>query len=346
MHREIIIACLPYLLAILASVCVLRLLVLASGSRLDLSRLRCLHGDQSGGVQSLSFVLTLPLFIMIMMFIVQLSQITIGRIVVEYAAFAAARSAIVWIPANLGPGDEQENRISRYEYLQDIEGDDGNIYSEYAIEPEGPKFNKIHFAAAMACMPICPSRDVGSRWGHPGNAAAPAMIEVYRAFAPGSIRNPRIPVRIRNKLAYALNSTRVEILIRHKDEEPELAQHNRRPYPEEFTFNEIGWQDQIIVTVRHDYALLPGPGRILARPTDSRYESSSPGGTDAVAQRIRRYNRVFVYPLSATVRLNNEGEKPVLPYIQRTYQGAPGVEPHEPYEPYEPPDYDDQPYEL
>ncbi len=344
MHREIIIACLPYLLAILASVCALRLLVLASGARLDPSRLRCLHRDQSGGVQSLSFVLTLPLFIMIMMFIVQLSQITIGRIVVEYAAFAAARSAIVWTPANLGPGTEQENRISRYEHLRDTEGDDGNIYSEYAIQPEGPKYNKIHFAAAMACVPICPSRDVGSRRDHPGYAAAPAMIKMYRAYAPGSVSNTRIPGRIRNKLAYALNNTSVEILIRHKDEEPELAEHNRRPYPEEFTSNEIGWQDQIVVTVRHDYALLPGPGRLLARSTDSRYESSSSGSTDTVAQRIRESNRVFVYPLSATVRLNNEGEKPVLPYIQRTYQGAP--EPYEPYEPYEPPDYDDRPYDY
>jgi hypothetical protein len=346
MHREIIIACLPYLLAILASVCVLRLLVSASGARLDLSRLRSLHRDQAGGVQSLSFVLTLPLFIMVMMFIVQLSQITIGRIVVEYAAFAAARSAIVWIPANLGPGDEQENRISRYEYLQDVEGDDGNIYSEYAIEPDGHKFDRIHFAAAMACMPVCPSRDVGSRRDHPGNAAAPAIIKMYRAYAPGSTRNPRIPDRLRNKLTYALNNTRVEILVRHKDEEPELAQHNRRPYPDEFTFNEIGWQDQIMVTVRHDYALLPGPGRLLARPTDTGGQSSSSGTTDAVAQRITRYDGAFVYPLSATVRLNNEGEKPVLPYIQRINQGAAGFTPYEPDEPYEPPDYDDDDYEL
>ena len=40
-------------------------------------------------MQSLSFVLTLPLFVMVMLFIVQLSQITIGRLAVEYAALAA-----------------------------------------------------------------------------------------------------------------------------------------------------------------------------------------------------------------------------------------------------------------
>ena len=50
-------------------------------------------------MQSLSFVLTLPVFILVMMMIVQVSQLMIGIVVVHYAAFAAARSAAVWIPA-------------------------------------------------------------------------------------------------------------------------------------------------------------------------------------------------------------------------------------------------------
>jgi len=67
-----------------------------------LCRLRRLHRDEAGNVQSLSFVLTLPIFIMLMMLIVQASQLMIGQVVVEYAAVAAARSAIVWIPAAVG----------------------------------------------------------------------------------------------------------------------------------------------------------------------------------------------------------------------------------------------------
>ena len=51
---------------------------------------------------------------MIMMFIVQVSQLMIGTIVVHYAAFAAARTAIVWIPARLGL-EESENCISVYD---------------------------------------------------------------------------------------------------------------------------------------------------------------------------------------------------------------------------------------
>ena len=65
-----------------------------------------------GQRQSLSFVLTLPLFILVMLTLVQISQVMIGRMVVQYAAFAAARSAIVWVPARL-PG-EPENWLPTY----------------------------------------------------------------------------------------------------------------------------------------------------------------------------------------------------------------------------------------
>ena len=33
----------------------------------------------------------------------------------------------------------------------------------------------------------------------------------------------------------------------------------------EFHSNELGWQDQVTVTVKYELALLPGPGRLLAR---------------------------------------------------------------------------------
>ena len=320
MQYEVLTGCWPYGLALLASVAALRVLVWLSGARWCGTRLAGLHHDQAGAVQSLSFVLTLPIFIIILLFIVQISQLTIGRVVLEYAAFAAARSAIVWIPANLGPGDEQENRIGRLRYLGAVLDEDGNVYSEYEVEPEGPKYRKIHFAAAMACMPISPSRSVGQSRMHPGNSAADPLIRLYHAYAPEAIFNARIPARIRNKLAYALNNTHVRIVIRHKDEEPELIRHGLGPYPEEFTGNEIGWQDQILVTVTHDFALLPGPGTILARPAST---ASSAPSTQRVAQRIGRSGTVFTYPVRGTVRLGNEGEKPVLPYLQRIYQGSP-----------------------
>ena len=99
MGRAALTACVPWLALLVASFCVLLLLVRMSRARWELGRLRQLHADQVGTVQSLSFVLTLPLFVMVMLLIVQVSQLMIGQIVVEYAAVAAARAAVVWIPA-------------------------------------------------------------------------------------------------------------------------------------------------------------------------------------------------------------------------------------------------------
>jgi hypothetical protein len=351
MTREVLIWCLPYAALLAASIAALRMLAWVSGVKLQLRRLLLLHNDQRGGVQSLSFVLTLPLFVMIVMFIAQLSQLMIARTVVEYAAFAAARSAVVWIPANLGPtSDEQENRIAALRYLGEEPGSDGQSYSVYEIVPRSPKFDKIHLAAAMAVLPVCPSRDTGVSREHPGNGALPSLVRAYLAAAPSEAANTRVPDRLANKLAYALTNTSVRIEIRHKEEEPPLAHWEVWPYLSEFAPNEIGWQDQVFVAVRHNFALLPGPGRLLARRTDAprgtppTADSGAPPAQpavyqqqiadqppaapqrDRVADSIRREGSTFVYTLTATVRLNNEGEKPVLPYVQ-SLDGRPAFGP-------------------
>ena len=84
-HRALLIDCLPYLGAILGSVAALRVLIWISDARPRWQHIGSLNRDERGAVQSLSFVLTLPVFILIMLFIVQLSQLTIGRVFVEYA---------------------------------------------------------------------------------------------------------------------------------------------------------------------------------------------------------------------------------------------------------------------
>jgi len=263
MSQMLLLKLLPYFLGVVFSLVALRILISLAGVRFKFSHLKQLHADQQGGVQSLTFVLTLPLFIMIMMFIVQLSQIMIATVDVEYAAFAAARSAIVWIPARTEFPDETENRISSYTFVGMADGPDGP-YARYVITPEGPKFEKIHFAAAMACMPASPSRSTEIGFDHPGNAGLPAVIRGYQAVAPSQAGNTRVPQRLRNKLAYALDRTDVRIEVWHKDAEPPLETWFVSPYRDEFAYNEIGWQDQIHVTVRHHMALLPGPGRLLA----------------------------------------------------------------------------------
>ncbi len=214
MTRESLIDCLPYLTGILLSVGVLRLLVACSGARWITTAaasgrqtaddhtlgaanpwlsLRRLHRDETGAVQSLSFVLTLPLFVMVMLFIVQLSQITIGRLAVEYAALAAARSAVVWIPANLGDGIETENRIGWYVDLGEVIDDKGQTFRRYRVEEGSQKVEKVRLAAAMALMSICPSRDVGAK-----RYPIEPLERAYRAISPTAAANSRMSDRLRN----------------------------------------------------------------------------------------------------------------------------------------------------
>ncbi|MBC7337532.1 MAG: pilus assembly protein, partial [Clostridia bacterium] len=105
MWRAIVLASWPWALTLIGAILAAVVLLRWSGSgRISFrwSRFAELLRDDVGAVQSLSFVLTLPFFVLLMLFIVQVSQIMIGTVVVHYAAFAAARAAQVWIPARVG----------------------------------------------------------------------------------------------------------------------------------------------------------------------------------------------------------------------------------------------------
>ena len=318
MHRETLIACAPYVVGIVSLLFALALLLRCAGGRLQLAQLKKLHRDQAGAVQSLSFIITLPVFLLIMLFVVQLSLITMARISVEYAAYAAARSAVVWIPANLGTGEYAENRVGPWPIApMRMYESDGRNYVVYQVVPAGDKFAQVHLAAAMACMPISPSANTGSSSSHPWLAALPSIEGAYQVLAPGSMSNTRVPTRLRNKWMYALENTQVAIEIHHCGDEisggdpplySELPLENR--FPRRYIRpNEVGWQDQVYVTVMHDYALLPVAGRLLTRRELLTPKQGATPGSDPVSSQIRNRNGGFVRSLVATVRFGNEGQK-------------------------------------
>jgi len=330
MDRAILLACLPWLGLLVGSVVCLRLLVRLDGSRPRIGRLRHLHTDESGSAQSLSFVLTLPFFVMIILFIVQVSQLMIGTIVVHYAAFAAARSAIVWIPAWVSPL-EAENCISFYEIdpnapdqiwpTTDLAGGNygpSNGGLTYVVHPDPAsfKYRKIHSAAVMACMPICPSRrDLElPPLSDQDNRALGAFCEAFGSIASwGSTSRDAVTRRLATKLAYSAQHTSISIRFYHSNWEPELRPHfhpRSGEYLGGFADNELGWQDPITVTVTHNLALLPGPGRFL-----SKVVRRPDGSSDSLSQQIARVGNVDVYPLSASITLGNEGEKSVKRYV-------------------------------
>lgn len=272
-----------------------------------------LHGDQRGSVQSLSFVLTVPIFIMLMLLAVQITQLMIGMVVVHYAAFAAARSATVWIPARLGQDVQQdgENRIgSQRNFLQNGAG--GELYQ---ITSGGRKYELIRQAAALACVPIAPSRNIGVTSSDP---IVQSLQLAYSTFSPTAGTNPKIPQRLANKWGYANAATGIQMYVFHRryggpnsgyQDEPPLWQLELPP-DGYYQPTEIGWRDQIRVTVTHNFALLPGPGRLLARTANQSFYR------DTVSSQIRKApNGVYWIPLSATATMVGDGEKSVRPYV-------------------------------
>lgn len=315
MGRAVLIACVPWLALMLLSLAALGITMRCSRARPQWRRLRQLHADQLGAAQSLSFVLTLPLFVMLMLFIVQVSQLMIGQVVVEYAAFAAARAAAVWIPAYAADRETGEveswNCVGGYAADGDASNQEPSPFGPsdggmtYKLAPQGAKYDKIRTAAAMACLPISPSRRF------PGDADPPAKIlgslkMAYSAITSGSAENVRIPDRLKHKLAYALSEDHLTVEVRfyHSNRELPLLDWEIPPGVVEFRpGQELGWQDPITVTVKYDLALLPGPGRLLAR-----WHVRRIAGQRDPANNV--YADTYTYPLSAKVTLGNEGEKP------------------------------------
>jgi hypothetical protein len=259
----------------------------------------------------------------------------IGQVVVEYAAIATARAAMVWVPApsptgtippvTIIPGQalpspwpldqEGENCISSIGPDSDQSNSQGG--SRYQVSPGSPKFQKIMSAAVLACLPIAPSRSVAQAGGQGGQnnpvaQAAPAIQSAYMAVSPQSANNPMIGQRIANKLAYCLNNTQVQLTFVHKNGEPPLTTWLVPADTGEFYANEVGWQDELQVTVWHRLALLPGPGRLLFS------QAASPSGApDMVSSDIQQQSAgLYTYMLSASASLGNEGEKWVLSYVK------------------------------
>jgi hypothetical protein len=324
MGRAVLLACVPWLAMLAASIFAAWALARFSRARLRLGRLRSLHGDEAGAAQTLAFVLTLPVFVWVLMLIVQISQLMIGTIVVHYAAFAAARAASVWIPAGLAGDDaEGENRISNLapdpnatdQNFPTLDPSDPNYGSSqgevtYLVSPGSPKYTKIASAAVLAVVPISPSKDYGFQASDQSSTLG-TLIEAYQTLTPNSTTKTGLDKRLDHKLAYAASNTDVEIRIHHKNEELPLQVTWGLPDdPGQYYDNEIGWQDLIEVTVKYKLALLPGPATLLF------HNVPGPAGyVDHTAESLKREGNVTYRLLEASATMGNEGQQSVIPYV-------------------------------
>ncbi len=309
MLQNAILSCWPWAVLLIGAVVVARILVGVSGAKLNWNRLRSINRCQAGSVQSLAFVLTLPFFVMIMMLIVQASQVMVANVAVHYSAFAAVRSAAVWIPANVNI-IEAENRISSIEWLET--GQEG---SRYRIAPFGEKFSKIRQAAVLAVMSQGPSRDLGYTLDANGEQTAFALVSLYQGLDAESGTNTLIARRLRNKLAYSYANTDVQIEFWHRfgqnrsqRDAPLEIDYDIPPYLDEFQPNELGWQDHLTATVTYNVPLLPGPLRLFAN-----------GARIGETSRTDANGQAYVFEIAASATLGNEGEKPLISHWQEEF---------------------------
>jgi hypothetical protein len=290
---------------------------------------------------------------MIVLFIVQVSQLMIGITVVHYAAFAAARAAIVWIPAETL--DEPQNTMdpisineaeSIYPYWQSQVLVFNQIPSQRAW-----KYNKIWSAAALACLPIAPSKQylkasaLQSFNSNLGNTTA----MMYRSMVPKAANDPVITKRILNKNYYACEHTWIMVSgadygtvvggqVQLIGGQPQIiggqlvgnALVGRTPNPighptVQHRTNEIGWQDPITVQVWFRFPLLTGPGRFLSPGHFLKTQLAPPDGTpDRVSSGIQIWDKkdhpqyaesVYWTKLTATATITLEGIKSGIPMV-------------------------------
>ncbi|MDA1016949.1 MAG: hypothetical protein O3A00_21135 [Planctomycetota bacterium] len=312
MNRQILEACIPCFIALVTTFFIAWLMIRISGAKLNLRRLKTIHSCQDGGVQSLAFVLTVPLFLMSVMFIVQVSQLMIGTMVVNYSAYAAARAATVWIAA-------ETDELPQNELWFDIAEGEPAVVTPNDFDQRPLKYQKIYAAAAMAVAPISPSRATGQVMLAQAEPIAQSMERAYGALDPTAVNNSRMPGRIRNKLAYAFNNTAVRIEFEDKHTQRGPTYNPRRLVVEddgttyrEWNRHEIGWDDPVTVTVSHDFAMIPGPGRFLAK-----YLVRADGQPDTVSDRIDRNGSLYTTTIWASATMTNDGFKSVVPYVQQ-----------------------------
>jgi len=151
------------------------------------------------GASAVEMVLLLPLLLALLLTILQVALIVQAKFVVNYAAYSAARSAIVVIPAKVqgAGGVEERNRL--------------NIQRN-----DSPKMAMIHRAAALPCVAISPVWSAGIMLATlaPLKPEVVVPMEELASLFPASREETRISQQLAARAHYAFNpaNTRVEII--------------------------------------------------------------------------------------------------------------------------------------
>jgi hypothetical protein len=124
--------------------------LLRRSGRNDLRRLAV----EEKGAAAVEFALSAPVLLALVLLVIQFALVAVARRAVEGAAFAAARSAVVWIP-----------------------DDDGEGANRLRLVGTSAKRDRIERAAALALLPAAPAGEAGA------GGSEPDVAEPLRALA-------------------------------------------------------------------------------------------------------------------------------------------------------------------
>jgi len=145
--------------------------------------------EDQEGTAALEFALVFPIALVIVLIMIQSSLLVAGNIAVHYAAYAAARAAIVWIPEGVS-----------YEEPRNVLVD-----SDYSI-----KMGHIRAAAVYAVMPVSASNPVGGSSTEGDFTAIQQGIERFYQLYDTNVPN-WVRTMLPGKFAYAWNHTSVRV---------------------------------------------------------------------------------------------------------------------------------------
>lgn len=266
-------------------------------SRSNTPRARGFMGDQNATV-AISFALMFPLALLMVFVIVQAALMFNVNMVVNYSAYAAARSAIVWVPISMEP--ESQNLVMNPDFS-------GNLPSD--------KMPYVRRAAVLALIPISNRLDpVYAPSSDSGFSGEDVLTQMQQVFGRSGKKVPVWSRRVPEQYAYADAHTKVEIAMPHhwRDGNPDNdCPYNRTRGTGEWEVNE--WRGWYEVTEsycpfndeRWDYA----SHEALELTVTYVYELTVPFASRILGKRFTRADgkRGYGRQIQKTCIMNNEG---------------------------------------
>ncbi|MEO0477235.1 MAG: TadE/TadG family type IV pilus assembly protein [Planctomycetota bacterium] len=203
--------------------------------------------SDDSGVAMIEFVLVTPILLIVTLLLIQTMLVFTGLFYVQYASFAAARTAIVQIPT---AASEPANEL---------------------LPSEGSgKFDAIRSAAMLAVLPVS-GRESGSTVA--SGEIVSGVGEVYSA--QGRSEPNWVNEMLGERLNYAVNHTEIQLQRVLTGEGSGTV--NFEPVENYTVFSP---KEAIAVVVRHEFALtVPLASRVFAAAGES--GSYSPAGRDS-----------------------------------------------------------------